>query len=99
MHIFADAEFWVVVAFVIFVGVLFKVGAPRMIADALDTRAARIKTELDTAPANANRRKAELERLWKLMMARRQALAAHPVFRNLDETGGQLLFPRSSSPP
>jgi hypothetical protein len=60
---------------------------------------ARVKTELDTAPANANRRKAELERLWKLMMARRQALAAHPVFRNLDETGGQLLFPRSSSPP
>jgi F-type H+-transporting ATPase subunit b len=49
MHIFAEAEFWVIVAFVIFVGVLFKVGAPRMIADALDTRAARIKTELEEA--------------------------------------------------
>jgi F-type H+-transporting ATPase subunit b len=49
MHIFAEAEFWVVVAFVIFVGVLIKVGAHRMIIDALDSRAARIKGELEEA--------------------------------------------------
>jgi F-type H+-transporting ATPase subunit b len=49
MHIFAEAEFWVVVAFVIFVGVLIKVGAPRMIIEWLDGRAARIKGELDEA--------------------------------------------------
>jgi F-type H+-transporting ATPase subunit b len=49
MHIFAEAEFWVVVAFVIFVGVLIKVGAHRMIIGGLDGRAARIKGELDEA--------------------------------------------------
>jgi F-type H+-transporting ATPase subunit b len=49
MHIFLEAEFWVVVAFVIFVGVLIKVGAHRMIVDALDGRAARIKSEFDEA--------------------------------------------------
>src|SRR5262249_19186238 len=49
MHILADAHFWVAVAFVIFIGVLVKVGAHRMILDGLDSRAARIKTELDEA--------------------------------------------------
>jgi F-type H+-transporting ATPase subunit b len=49
VHIFAEAEFWVVIAFLIFVGVLAKVGAHRMINDGLDSRAARIKSELDEA--------------------------------------------------
>jgi F-type H+-transporting ATPase subunit b len=49
MHIFAEAEFWVVIAFLIFVGVLVKVGTHRVIADGLDGRAARIKSELDEA--------------------------------------------------
>jgi F-type H+-transporting ATPase subunit b len=49
MHILADAEFWVAVAFVLFIGVLIKVGAHRLIIDALDGRAARIKGELDEA--------------------------------------------------
>ena len=49
MHILAEAEFWVTVAFLIFIGVLIKVGAHRMIIDALDSRAARIKGELDEA--------------------------------------------------
>jgi F-type H+-transporting ATPase subunit b len=49
MHIFAEAEFWVAVAFVIFIGVLFKVGAHRTLTDGLDSRAARIKSELDEA--------------------------------------------------
>ncbi len=49
MHILADAEFWVAVAFVIFIGVLIKFGAHRLILDALDSRAARIKGELDEA--------------------------------------------------
>ena len=49
MHIFVDAEFWVVVAFVIFVGVLIKVGAHRLILGALDDRAVRIKAELEEA--------------------------------------------------
>jgi F-type H+-transporting ATPase subunit b len=49
MHLLAEAEFWVAVAFVIFIGVLIKFGAHRLIIDALDTRAARIRTELDEA--------------------------------------------------
>ena len=43
------AEFWVAVAFVIFIGVLIYFGAHRMILDALDQRSARIKAELDEA--------------------------------------------------
>ena len=49
LHLLGEAEFWVLVAFVIFVGVLIKVGTHRMIIDGLDGRAARIKTELDEA--------------------------------------------------
>ena len=49
MHILADAEFWVAVAFVIFLAVLAKLGVHRMLVDALDSRAARIKAELDEA--------------------------------------------------
>jgi F-type H+-transporting ATPase subunit b len=49
MHIFAEAEFWVAVAFVIFIGVLARFGVHRLIVDALDTRAARIRNELDEA--------------------------------------------------
>ena len=44
-----EAEFWVAVAFVIFLGVLGYVGVHRKIIDALDQRAARIKAELDEA--------------------------------------------------
>jgi F-type H+-transporting ATPase subunit b len=44
-----DAEFWVAVAFVIFLGVLMYVGVHRKIIEALDERRARIKGELDEA--------------------------------------------------
>jgi F-type H+-transporting ATPase subunit b len=49
MHIFAEAEVWVTIAFVIFLGVLWKVGAHRLLIGALDDRSARIKSELDEA--------------------------------------------------
>ena len=49
LHILSDAEFWVAVAFVIFIAVLVKLGAPRVIIQALDDRQARIKAELDEA--------------------------------------------------
>jgi F-type H+-transporting ATPase subunit b len=49
MHILAEAEFWVAVAFVIFLGVLARAGVHRLIVDGLDGRAARIKAELDEA--------------------------------------------------
>jgi F-type H+-transporting ATPase subunit b len=45
----ATAEFWVAVAFAIFVGVLIYLGAHKLIIDALDERAAKIKAELDEA--------------------------------------------------
>ena len=44
-----DAEFWVAVAFVIFVAGMGYLGVHRMIAKSLDDRAARIKAELDEA--------------------------------------------------
>jgi F-type H+-transporting ATPase subunit b len=44
-----DAEFWVAVAFVLFIAVLFKLGAHRVIIGALDDRGARIKAELEEA--------------------------------------------------
>lgn len=47
-HLLETAEFWVAVAFVIFVGVLFKFGWARAVA-LLDKRADDIKSELDEA--------------------------------------------------
>ena len=47
-ELFGSAEFWVAVAFVLFVGVLLRFGWGRGIA-ALDKRAANIKNKLDEA--------------------------------------------------
>jgi F-type H+-transporting ATPase subunit b len=44
-----EAEAWVAVAFVIFLGILVYFGAHRRIADSLDQRQTRIKAELDEA--------------------------------------------------
>ncbi len=44
-----EAEFWVAVAFVIFVGVLVYFGVHKLILDALDQRSVRIRAELDEA--------------------------------------------------
>lgn len=44
-----DAEFWVAAAFVVFVGILWYVGAFRNLLKALDARSQRIRTELDDA--------------------------------------------------
>jgi len=44
-----DAEFWVTLGFLFFLGVLGYVGVPRMLGKALDERGARIKAELDEA--------------------------------------------------
>ena len=49
LHMIQEPEFWVAVAFVIFIGVLIYVGVHTKLTDALDTRAARIKAELDEA--------------------------------------------------
>jgi F-type H+-transporting ATPase subunit b len=49
MHMLMEAETWVAVAFVIFLGILAYVGVHRTILDTLDKRSARIKSELDEA--------------------------------------------------
>jgi len=47
--VFAEPEFWVAVAFLIFVGILVYVGVPKMLLGALDDRAKRVQAELDEA--------------------------------------------------
>lgn len=49
MHIIWEAEFWVAVAFVIFLVGLLYVGVHKTIADTLDKRTSRIQSELDEA--------------------------------------------------
>ncbi|HEY1475711.1 MAG TPA: ATP F0F1 synthase subunit B [Pseudolabrys sp.] len=49
MALLLDAELWVALAFVVFVGGLGYIGVHRMIAKSLDERGARIKAELDEA--------------------------------------------------
>jgi|SRR5262245_52153414 len=44
-----NAEFWVAVAFLIFVGIMIYFGTHKKIIEALDQRAARIRAELDEA--------------------------------------------------
>ena len=44
-----EAEFWVALGFLVFLGVMGYVGVHRKIAESLDDRAARIKAELDEA--------------------------------------------------
>jgi F-type H+-transporting ATPase subunit b len=45
----ADAETWVAIGFLIFIGILVYVGVPKMILGALDDRARRVQNELDEA--------------------------------------------------
>jgi F-type H+-transporting ATPase subunit b len=49
LEILAEPETWVAIAFVIFVGILVRLGVPGMIVKVLDDRSARIKAELDEA--------------------------------------------------
>ena len=44
-----EPEIWVAIAFVIFIGILIRLGAPGRLLKALDDRSARIKAELDEA--------------------------------------------------
>lgn len=44
-----EPETWVAIAFLIFVGILVRLGLPNLVFKALDDRSARIKAELDEA--------------------------------------------------
>ena len=65
----ANVEFWEVVAFVLFLGLLVYVGVPRMLTSALDERGARIRAELE----EAERLRAEAEALLQDYQRRREA--------------------------
>jgi F-type H+-transporting ATPase subunit b len=49
IEILKEPEIWVAIAFVIFIGVLAKLGVPNLLFKTLDDRSARIKSELDEA--------------------------------------------------
>jgi F-type H+-transporting ATPase subunit b len=49
LELMQETENWVALAFVLFLGLLFYLGAHRRIADSLDQRQTRIKAELDEA--------------------------------------------------
>jgi hypothetical protein len=71
----------------------------RTLLKALDARqelANRVQTYVERVQQQlaGNQRTAELERLYQILLERRQAMLQHPVLRNLDETGGRLLLPR-----
>jgi F-type H+-transporting ATPase subunit b len=67
-----EAEFWVAVGFFLFIGVLVYYGVPKMMLDALDKRATRIKAELD----EARRLREEAEALLAEYRRKRQAADA-----------------------
>jgi F-type H+-transporting ATPase subunit b len=66
--VLAEPEFWVAVAFVIFVGVLIYVGVPKLVTKALDDRARRVQDELD----EARRLKEEAQKLLAEYQAKRR---------------------------
>ena len=49
MGLLGDAETWVAIGFVIFIGLLVYIGVPAMITKALDDRAKRVQADLDEA--------------------------------------------------
>ncbi|HJW41972.1 MAG TPA: ATP F0F1 synthase subunit B [Rhizomicrobium sp.] len=49
MELLSNPELWVGVGFVVVIGILLRVGVPKMVAGLLDARAAGIKAELDEA--------------------------------------------------
>jgi F-type H+-transporting ATPase subunit b len=63
-----EAEFWVAVAFVLFLGVLAYFGAHRLLLKGIDDRRGRIRSELD----EARRLKAEAEALFASYQRKQQ---------------------------
>lgn len=69
MELLQDAEFWVGVAFVIFLAILVWAGVPRLAANALDGKAQKIKDQL----AEAERLRHEAEHLLAQIKKDREA--------------------------
>lgn len=73
----AEAEFWVGVGLVLFLGILTLAGVPKLIARTLDDRANKVKTELD----EAQRLRAEAEAM--LAQIRAEKVQAEAQARDL----------------
>ena len=73
MELLQEAEFWVGVALVIFVGILVWVKVPGMAMKALDAQAEKIRAEL----AEAERLRKEAEALLESIRARREEAEHH----------------------
>src|SRR4029079_18665011 len=86
MEMIKEPEFWVAVAFVLFVAVMIYVGAHKKVVESLDHRSARIKAELDEARrlrdeaekllAEYQRKQGEAEREAEAIVADARAEAA-----------------------
>jgi F-type H+-transporting ATPase subunit b len=72
VELLQDAEFWVGIAFVLFLGILVWLKVPKLVAAALDARAEQIRAEL----AEAERLRKEAENLLASIRARREAAEA-----------------------
>lgn len=61
----SNSETWVIIAFLLFVGLVLYVGVPKIVTDALDARAAKIREQLNEARElreQAQSKLAEIER-------------------------------------
>ena len=72
MELLQDAEFWVGIAFVLFLAIMVWLKIPGMVAKALDSRAEKIRAEL----AEAERLRKDAEALLASIRARREAAEA-----------------------
>ncbi|MBV9824283.1 MAG: F0F1 ATP synthase subunit B [Alphaproteobacteria bacterium] len=79
MHLFADPEFWVLLSVVVFVVAVYK-PASRAVLGGLDSRAARIRSDLDEARrlrVEAEELLADYQRQEREAAAQAQAIVAH----------------------
>ena len=75
MELLQDAEFWVGIAFVLFLAIMVWLKIPGMVAKSLDSRADKIRGEL----AEAERLRKDAEALLASIRARREAAEAQAV--------------------
>jgi F-type H+-transporting ATPase subunit b len=83
-----EAEFWVAVAFVLFLAILAKFGVHRVVLGALDDRSARIKAELDEARRLREEAKAVLAEYQR--KRQRAESEAEAIIRNAGAEGERL---------
>ncbi|HWA60054.1 MAG TPA: ATP F0F1 synthase subunit B [Caulobacteraceae bacterium] len=88
-HIFGEAEFWIGVAFLLFVAILWRAKVPSAIAGVLDSRGQKIQAQLD----EANRLRAEAQQLLADIKAQRDEAekTAAAMIKAAEQDAGRLL--------